>query len=350
MKHHLTMLAHTYDSSKFMINGSFMSEKLDGFRCWWDGGITRGKLKGDVAWANQTKLDQVSTGLWSRYGNIIHAPNSWIDKLPPVMLDGEIWGGRGSFQRCRSICSRIPENMVNWEGITFNVFDLVDRSALMGRKIKCPNLNVEFGDQYDLANNIYVPDGKGFRTSQAYLKNKVDFNEVLVLHPQEQLSYAKDEAEARLDQYMDEIINQGGEGVMLRRPDSGWFPIRSKELVKVKPCNDSEGQVTGYKSAKAGKLSGLIGSLILEWNGLTFELSGLTNDERVLGHPSTLLSNGITDVLADPRAFDWCQAHPDELVPLEFESIIFPRGCEVSFKYKDLTDLGLPKEARFWRK
>jgi DNA ligase-1 len=353
MKYHLVMLAHNYDPAKFQIAGSFVSEKLDGFRCWWDGGITKGMPKSDIPWANKydtNKLNQISTGLWSRYGNIIHAPDSWVNQLPNVMLDGEIWAGRGSFQKCRSVCSRIPENQVDWTGITYNVFDLVDKQALKGRKIKCPQLNIEFEDAYDLAKSIYVPSGKGFRSAQAYLKNKVEFNETLILHPQKQLSYNVEDATATIDQFMHEVVNAGGEGLMLRRPDSSWVPIRSKELVKVKPCNDSEATVINYRAAKSGKLSGMIGSLIVDWNGVVFELSGLDHSERVLGKPNEMMSNGITDIMADPKSFRWCEAHPGELVPKEFESIILPRGCQVSFKYKDLTDSNVPKEARFWRK
>ena len=52
----------------------------------------------------KTKIKPVATGLWSRYGNPIMAPDWWLNKLPACPLDGELWAGRGKFQLCRSIC------------------------------------------------------------------------------------------------------------------------------------------------------------------------------------------------------------------------------------------------------
>lgn len=40
MKRQFLMLAHDYDPKKHSILGWYMSEKLDGLRAWWDGGIT----------------------------------------------------------------------------------------------------------------------------------------------------------------------------------------------------------------------------------------------------------------------------------------------------------------------
>ncbi len=91
-----------------------MSEKLDGTRCFWDGGLTRGLPTEQVPWASVTdpktgkrksKLKPVATGLWSRYGNPIMAPDWCLNQLPCCPLDGELWAGRGKFQLCRSICA-----------------------------------------------------------------------------------------------------------------------------------------------------------------------------------------------------------------------------------------------------
>ena len=52
----------------------------------------------------KAKIKPVATGLWSRYGNPIMAPDWWLNQLPCCPLDGELWAGRGKFQLCRSIC------------------------------------------------------------------------------------------------------------------------------------------------------------------------------------------------------------------------------------------------------
>ena len=54
-KNEFLMLAHKYDVNKHHVDGWFISEKLDGMRCMWDGGVTCGLEKTEVPWANCTK-------------------------------------------------------------------------------------------------------------------------------------------------------------------------------------------------------------------------------------------------------------------------------------------------------
>jgi DNA ligase-1 len=56
--------------------GWLASEKMDGCRAYWDG-----------------------SRFWTRSGRVINAPQSITGKLPAIPLDGEIWAGRGGFQR-----------------------------------------------------------------------------------------------------------------------------------------------------------------------------------------------------------------------------------------------------------
>jgi hypothetical protein len=87
----LLQLADRYDPRKHYVAGWFVSEKLDGTRCFWDGGISRGLPTEQVPWASiidpktgqkKTKIKPVATGLWSRYGNPIMAPDWWLNQLP----------------------------------------------------------------------------------------------------------------------------------------------------------------------------------------------------------------------------------------------------------------------------
>ena len=62
------MLAHKYNGNQD-IDGWYVSEKLDGIRCYFDG-----------------------TTLRSRKGNLIHAPYHFYQFFPKnVHLDGELW-------------------------------------------------------------------------------------------------------------------------------------------------------------------------------------------------------------------------------------------------------------------
>ena len=45
-------LADHYDPRKHDVAGWFVSEKLDGTRCFWDGGLTRGLPTEQVPWAS----------------------------------------------------------------------------------------------------------------------------------------------------------------------------------------------------------------------------------------------------------------------------------------------------------
>ncbi len=141
------------------------------------------------------------------------------------------------------------------------------------------------------------------------------------------------------------IEDQGGEGLILRSPVSFWKPERSYDLLKVKSLHDMEGTVVGYKWAKptdlgksltgetTNKLLGLMGSLRLRLDsGVEFDLSGFTDAERVM----TDREHGLT--------------HPGEVVPESIHNPLFKRGEKVTFRYRELSGDGCPKEARYWRK
>ena len=65
--------------------GWWMSEKLDGVRCYWDG----------------------NGGMFSRNANRFHAPAFFLDGLPKSPLDGELFFGRGQFDRTMAVVRRM---------------------------------------------------------------------------------------------------------------------------------------------------------------------------------------------------------------------------------------------------
>ena len=52
MKREYVQLAHVFDSKKHSPAGWYASEKLDGQRAWWDGGVSRGMPAAQVPYAN----------------------------------------------------------------------------------------------------------------------------------------------------------------------------------------------------------------------------------------------------------------------------------------------------------
>lgn len=349
-KREFVMLAHNYKASKHGIGGWFLSEKLDGQRCFWDGGLTRGMKKASVPWANTAKDDrlkyiQISTGLWSRYGNVIHAPDRWLDALPIQFLDGELYSGRHSRQEMMSTVRKlIPE--IGWTQVQYHVFDLptVEGFFKQGR-INNPNfVNKTFDEvvfewfkghaeeyKWDKLIERIIP----FRTAVA-LMGKMARNDVVQIVEQILLPFATREAEKIANCALEKFTDVGGEGVMLRSPDQVWEPKRINGLVKMKKLQDAEAIVIGYVSGretdKGSKLLGLMGALVVEYKNIEFELSGFTDQERELLDPT-----------------DWCTAHPGESVPETIISDHFPRGSQVTFRFREHSRDGVPIEARYWR-
>lgn len=378
------LLAHVFNPKKHLASGAFMSEKLDGFRVCWDGGVTRGMLKQEVPWANTVKdhirkEEQISTGLWTRYGNIVHAPDFWIDRLPEFMLDGELWMGRGLWQTTRSIGSKFPENRIDsdWEKLNYKVFDIPTPEAFaLEREIKDADRFRKIigpGALTLVKSKLKIePRAKSFQNVLLYLKRNIVECSTLQVLEQEQLPFSTDAALKRIAERSAEIYELGGEGLMCRRPQSIWVAERSHDIFKIKPYEDSEatviGYVTGRQTEKGSKLRGLMGALVVKWNaGVVFELSGFTDDERVLQMGNLSERKHITecrdfieisdkDMMVEPRAFAWAWENPSppngpgtRVDETTIHNPKFPIGSKVTFKYREMSDEGVPKEAAYLR-
>lgn len=352
MKRDYVQLAHVYEQNRQTIAGWFVSEKLDGMRAWWDGGISRGLPASDVPYANTVKDARyveppIATGLWSRYGNVLHAPDWFLDDLPAFCLDGELWAGRNSFQRMSSIVKDLNPGD-EWSDVIYQVFDSPPPGLLFSDgDVRVQNYKVFLRGCFLWWTNR---GGKGthtttFEDTNNYLRKHLGETKNLKLLSQIRLPFSTQTALDDLNAYLTNITNDGGEGLILRKPTSMWEPKRSYNLLKVKKFQDAEAIVTGYTTGretdKGSKLLGLMGALITTYNGHRLELSGFTDEERRLYGYS---ENPTID------AFQWAQQNPEKEVPSWISNDKFPRGSQVTFRYRELTDAGIPKEARYWRK
>ena len=350
MKRETVMLAHTYDPSKHCVAGWFVSEKLDGVRCLWDGGLTRGMPANAVPFANTAKdhirVNEVfCTGLWSRYFHPIQAPDWWLNALPVgVPLDGELYIGPGQFQRVVSITKTLDNTKTNADGITnderwneikYSVFDLPSYQRMfMDGTINNPNFKNK-DINFNACNSVLELSKLGTGFVRNFFEvvdatTNMFEGDVCTTLWQERLPPTVDSAKDRMDEMMDLVLAKGGEGLILRNPSSIWTPKRTWDLLKVKPENDSEAIVVDYVWGK-GKLTGLMGAMVVAWEGKKFELSGFRESERELVPP-------------------WSGNVGGKLVDKSITSTLFPRGSTVTFKYRELTDAGIPKEARYYRK
>jgi len=345
-KQHFLQLAQTYKPSKHEISGRFVSEKLDGLRFFWDGGVSNGVPVEQVPWSNILKSNQVplATGLWSRYGKVINAPKWWTDLLPNFLLDGELWTKRGEFQKISSVV-RSTVNRKDWTGIKAMVFDTPSpREMFKDRIINETNFKKDMIHAlpwYAVKSNFHISSGITFGGRLKYLQRNLVENEVVRLHIQKQLSFSTPEAAKELEHFLEHVLEGGGEGLIIKAPNNLWQPERQWTMLKYKPYHDAEAEVIGYtwgrETDKGSKLLGKMGALICRINAGEFKLSGFTDKEREM---EDMFGNSAE------IAGKLC---PGEIVVGHYHNPKFPRGSQVTYKYRELTDDSLPKEARFWR-
>lgn len=346
-KRETLLLAHTFNPRKHSIEGWMMSQKIDGIRCFWDGGVTLGIPTSEVPWANTAKdgrykEERIATGLWSRYLKPIYAPVWWLDRLPKgVCLDGELYSTRG-WQHTSRIVKRLDGGGA-WEDVRYYVFDAPKIwEVFPDGEINIPQLKKEIVG----VKEWWVNEGLGewrvegersreYEFTYNWMVRELETNESLKILKQEKLPLRSGECEGRVNEKLMEILGRGGEGLMVRSPYSSYVPERSHSLLKIKGMNDDEGMVVGYIGGK-GKLVGLFGALVLDYKGRRLELSGFTDEERKMIHCG--YETLVPEICGGLELSE------------SWEGKYFKRGDVVTFKYRELSDTGIPKEGRYWRK
>lgn len=345
-KREFLQLAETYSKDKHHINGWYISEKLDGMRAFWDGGLTRGIAVKDIPFANKEKNSRfvnepIATGLWSRLGKVIHAPSWWLDYLPALPLDGELFLGPNKFQVLQSIVKSFDGS--DWSDVQYHVFD----SPPLDEVFKDGFIEVRVGNQKytrelrGVDNWISNLQKRGIKS----VRNDVDFahvvrflnsqsieNKIVNLVEQKKLPMKMEDIEKTLDEEFNRVLDKGMEGLIIRAHFERWRPLRANYVLKYKPFVDDEGIVAGYTWGKEGKHENRMGSMIVSWKSQEFKLSGFTDRER------ELISEGPFLPV------------PGERVAPQYYNPLFPRGTAVTFRYRQLSDGQIPREGRFLRK
>jgi len=234
------MLAKKYHAG-LPIAEYWVSEKLDGVRARWDG-----------------------ERLISRGGTVFAAPKWFTVGFPVQILDGELWWQRGAYEKTVSIVNR-QQPHEGWRKIRFMLFDApAELTSFSGRLEKIKQLVQQTGSDY------------------------------LQMIPQTRFATA-----VALQQRLQEVVQQGGEGLMLHHQDAFYRQGRSTKLLKLKVFSDAEAVVIGYRAGK-GKYQGKVGSLHLRRSdGVTFYASsGLSDAQRdqppPLGSVVTYRYQGLT--------------------------------------------------------
>ena len=217
------LLANVYrpqnDVARYLV-----SEKLDGVRAIWDGQTLR-----------------------FRSGRAIHAPAWFIAGLPKQALDGELWAGRGSFERLSGIVRKEVPDDAEWREVRYMIFELPGAAGTFAERAAQIEAVVRS------ANVPWLREISQFR----------------VVH------------RSSLQKQLDEIVRGGGEGLMLHLADAPYQTGRSDVLLKLKLLLDAEAEVIAYQPGK-GKYAGQLGALRVRTpEGKEFLLgSGFTDRQR----------------------------------------------------------------------
>lgn len=227
-----------------------VSEKLDGVRALWDG-----------------------TTLRFRSGRPVAAPAWFLAALPKEPLDGELWLGRRRFDELSGAVRRAQPVDAEWRRIRYWVFELPVGEGSFEQRVE---------RMKGLASDTVVPVEQQRFGSNAALRVKLK-----------------------------QVVDAGGEGLMLHRADAPLASGRSDLLLKLKPEADAEAVVVGHEPGK-GRFTGMLGALEVQTpDGLRFKLgTGFTETQR---------------------------RNPP------------PVGATVTYRYRELTPSGKPRFASFLR-
>ncbi|WP_205747243.1 DNA ligase [Desulfopila sp. IMCC35006] len=198
------MLPEVYNG-QVDVSGWLMSEKLDGVRGYWDG-----------------------KRLLSKNGTVFSPPAAFVRDLPTFAVEGEIWGGRGSFEQTVAIVKKEgPHN--GWQQLRLAIFDV-------------PNAPGGFTERIAKAEKWFAahPSAYAFVIPQTIVGDPTDLSRQLA-----------------------GIEKLGGEGLIVRKPDAPYAAGRSTEILKVKNYQDAEAVVVAHLPGK-GRNTGRLGALLVE--------------------------------------------------------------------------------------
>jgi len=216
------LLAKVYKQEN--VSEWWVSEKLDGVRAIWNG-----------------------EKLHFRSGKLISAPDWFTENFPEQLMDGELWMGRGTFEKLSGIVRKIQPNHNDWRQVRYMLFEIPKHPGTFTRRVR----------------------------------KMVKLTETLKISWLQPIPQIRLNSEDALLNMLDEIVTKGGEGLMLHRADSLYHSGRSDDLLKLKPWQDAEATVVEILPGK-GKFNGMMGSLLVtDESARRFRIgTGFSNKER----------------------------------------------------------------------
>jgi DNA polymerase/3'-5' exonuclease PolX len=293
------------DTSKFAQPplGWYMSEKFDGYRALfrYEEGPQNGKPVGKF---------------YSRQGKPFFPPHWFMESMPPPnllgskILDGELWAGRDNFQLMGIVRKKKPI-AEEWLNISYQVYDITNGEGGFVKRLKDLKRITNFTEK---AFQIKI------KQVDYFLPTQIVISCPLVFAKQQKITSQK-----QMKTNYQEVLDNKGEGIMMKHPLSTYDNGRSNHMLKYKPAYDREAIIIGYKGG-VGKYDGLLGSFICRplMNHDTYMSVDLDDD-----HIFTL--SGMNDDIRN----SYNESHPVDTI--------------ITYECSGFTDKGVPRFGRYQR-
>ena len=249
------------------VSGWLASEKLDGVRAYWDG-----------------------ENLLSRQGKKLNAPLSFTKNFPKFALDGELYAKELKFEEIQAtVMDKLPDEKA-WQRLKFHIFDVPEASGGLLTRLE---------------------------VLAKFLKNEPNQNLIII-------KQIKMRDNAQFLKFTESIIAKGGEGAVVREPNTPYERKRSKNALKFKKFKDAECEVIAINKG-SGKYVKFAGSL-------TCKVLGGKDAEEKAGEPKSGTIFKIGSGLSDEK-----RQNPPKI------------GSIITYKFQNLTANGKPRFPIFLR-
>ena len=267
--------------------GWYLSEKYDGYR---------------------GRYDHKKKCFVSRAQNIFNAPE-WFKKamISTHNLDGELWVGRENFQDMGVVRKKNPDPL-EWINVKYIVYDLPEYKGDFKKRIEILKGLVEKNNLRWEGIRETFPEPFNKLTCPLIMAEQIEINDMI----QFKVLYEK-------------IIEGGGEGVMIKHPDSIYEDKRSNYLLKYKPNFDAEAVIIDYNEGK-GKYKGLLGGFVCK---------------QLINHDSF-------HSIDDNEEHDFRISGMDDEIRNNYK-LTHPIGTIISYEHSGKTESGKPRFSRYIR-
>ena len=266
--------------------GWLCSEKFDGYR---------------AQYINEKKQ------FISRNGKLFNAPEWFINSMPDIHMDGELFAGRENFQDMGVVRKKVPVPD-EWRNIKYVVYDLPtleDKFSIRIQKLK------------DIINN-HIQNWNKIK-----LNLPVEFQSIncpIVFADQIPINSIE-----QMETIYKDILKKGGEGIMIKDPDSFYEDKRSNFMLKYKPNFDAEAIIVDYKFGN-GKYSNMLGGFVCK----------------------PLINKDSYHVIDNNENHEFSTSGMNDEIRENYK-LTHPIGTIITFEHSGKTDSGKPRFPRYVR-